>query len=146
MTQDEKFGMLTNQTNKRMQRFLNSKLQKYNITTEQWNVLLRLSKEPKINQKQLAKNVDKDQATLVRILDILEKKKLIQRQLSEEDRRAFLIHITDNGKEMVDELVPFMSDLFEQILSGISVEKLDIYIKVLTKINENIFRANEEEN
>lgn len=146
MTQDEKFGMLTNQTNKRMQRFLNLKLQKYNITTEQWNVLLRLSKEPKINQKQLAKNVDKDQATLVRILDILEKKKLIKRQLSEEDRRAFLIHITDNGKEMVDELVPFMSDLFEQILSGISVEKLDIYIKVLTKINENIFRANEEEN
>lgn len=146
MTQDEKFGMLTNQTNKRMQRFLNSKLQKYNITTEQWNVLLRLSKEPKINQKQLAKNVDKDQATLVRILDILEKKKLIERQLSEEDRRAFLIHITDNGKEMVDELVPFMSDLFEQILSDISIEKLDIYIKVLTKINENIFRANEEEN
>lgn len=146
MSQDEEFGMLTNKTNRRIQRILNSKLQKYDITTEQWNVLLSLSKEQKINQKQLAKNVDKDQATLVRILDILEKKQLVERQLSKEDRRAFLINITNYGKEMTNKLIPFMANMFEQILNGISKQELDIYKEVLIKINKNIVIVNEEEN
>lgn len=146
MSQDEEIGMLTNKTNRKMLRFLNSKLQKYDITPEQWNVLLSLSKEEKVNQKQLSKKVDKDQATLVRILDILEKKELVERKSSREDRRAFFIDVTDKGRELVNKLIPFISGIFEQMLNNISIEEIDTYRKVLMKINENIFNANEEEN
>lgn len=146
MSQDEQIGMLTNKTNRKMLRFLNSKLQKYDITPEQWNVLLSLSKEEKVNQKQLSKKVDKDQATLVRILDILEKKELVERKSSKEDRRVFFIDVTDRGRELVNKLIPFISDIFEQMLNDISIEEIDTYRKVLMKINENIFNANEEEN
>ncbi|WP_234122017.1 MarR family winged helix-turn-helix transcriptional regulator [Clostridium hydrogenum] len=146
MSQDEEIGMLTNKTNRKMLRFLNSKLQKYDITPEQWNVLLSLSKEEKVNQKQLSQKVDKDQATLVRILDILEKKELVERKSSKEDRRAFFIDVTDKGRELVNRLIPFISGTFEQMLNGISIEEIDTYRKVLMKINENIFNANEGEN
>lgn len=146
MSQDEEIGMLTNKTNRKMLRFLNLKLQKYDITPEQWNVLLSLSKQEKVNQKQLSKKVDKDQATLVRILDILEKKELVERKSSREDRRAFFIDVTDKGRELVNKLIPFISGIFEQMLNGISIEEIDTYRKVLMKINENIFNANEEEN
>lgn len=138
MLKDEAYGMLTNRTNRRMLRYVNSSLEKYNITTEQWNVLVRVYKEDKLNQKQLSKKTDKDQPTIARIIDILERKKLIERKMSKEDRRAFVINITEAGENLAKEVEPFLEGIFEQVLSGISVEELDIYTKVLMKINENI--------
>ncbi|MDD3224262.1 MAG: MarR family transcriptional regulator [Clostridium sp.] len=138
MLKDEAYGMLTNRTNRRMLRYVNSNLEKYNITTEQWNVLVRVYKEEKLNQKQLSKKTDKDQPTIARIIDILERKKLIERKMSKEDRRAFVINITEEGENLAKEVEPFLEGIFEQVLNGISVEELDTYTKVLMKINENI--------
>lgn len=95
---DKSIGMYINSINRKILRFLSLNLKKYNITTEQWSVLLSLTEEDGVNQKQLAKKVDKDQATLVRILDILERKKLVVRKKSTEDRRSFLIYVTPEGK------------------------------------------------
>ncbi|WP_242983127.1 MarR family winged helix-turn-helix transcriptional regulator [Clostridium drakei] len=94
---DKSIGMSINYVNKKIQRYLSINLEKY-ITTEQWAVLLKLVEKEGINQKLLSKEVEKDQATLTRILDILERKSLIIRKKSPEDRRAFLIYTTDNGK------------------------------------------------
>ena len=135
---DEAIGLLTSQTNRKIGRYLNSNLEQYDITLEQWVVLVSLSKQDKINQKQLAEKVDKDQPTLARILDILERKKFIERKAIKEDRRAFSIHITDKGKSLKEELAPFIEDMFKRILLGIPKEKIDIYREVLIKINDNI--------
>lgn len=48
-----------------------------------------------MSQKELSKLTEKDQATLTRIIDLLEKKKLIQRRINEQDRRSFILHVTD---------------------------------------------------
>ncbi|KOA20020.1 multiple antibiotic resistance protein MarR [Clostridium homopropionicum DSM 5847] len=135
---DESIGQLTNQTNKKLMRYLNSKLELHDITLEQWNVLLKLSQHEKINQKQLADKVDKDQPTLARILDILERKKLVERKPNKEDKRAFTLHITDKGLSLKEKVEPFLESFFEIIILGISNEDLEIYKHVLTKINSNI--------
>lgn len=142
---DESIGMLTNQTNKKMIRHLNTTLEKYNITLEQWNVLLKLSLNDKLTQKQLAESVDKDQPTLARILDILERKKLIERLSNSEDRRSFLVHITDSGAKLIEEVAPYIEGIFKKMLKGISIEKINIFIQVLTAINWNIANCYEEE-
>lgn len=99
--------MLTNKVSKKLTSYLNNKLEKFNITTEQWTVLLKLSKQNKISQKLLAEVSGKDQSTLARILDILERKTFIERHPSKEDRRSFEIHITDSGLNLVGEVSPF---------------------------------------
>lgn len=135
---DESIGLLTNQTNKKIVGYLNLNLQQHDITLEQWVVLLKLFQQDKMNQKQLAEKVDKDQPTLARILDILERKELIKRLPDKEDRRAFSIHITKKGRSLKEEATPFIEDVFEKMLSGISKEKIDIYREVLMQINKNI--------
>ncbi len=139
MSKDEAIGMLTNQTNKIMLRYINSSLEKFELTTEQWNVLKTLSKEQKgINQKNLSIKTDKDQPTIVRILDILERKKFVERVPSKDDRRAFIINLTETGRNIIYTVEPFTENLFKNLLDGISEEKLNTYTEVLMSISKNI--------
>ncbi|MDT8717598.1 MarR family transcriptional regulator [Clostridium sp. 19966] len=138
MIYDEAIGMFTSKVSRKMMRHVTLILEKYDITAEQWNVLLRLSDNEKINQKQLSEKTGKDQPTVARILDILERKELIVRQLSKEDRRAFLVCITEKGRKYAEEIEPFVEENFKKMLEGVPQEEIDIYLKVLTKIEENI--------
>lgn len=135
---DESIGLLSNQTNRKMVRYVNLMLKNYDITLEQWVVLLVLSKGDIMNQKQLAQKVEKDQPTLARILDILERKNLIERQSIKEDRRSFLVHITDLGINHKQEVATFLEDVFEKMLTGIPKSKIDIYKEVMLQVNQNI--------
>ena len=135
---DQSIGHLTSKTSKKIIHYVNSKLEKFDLTTEQWAVLLRLSKQDKINQKLLAALSGKDQPTLTRILDILMRKALIERHPSSEDRRSFSVHITNKGLVLTKKVAPLLEDVFKDLLNDISDEKLNIYTEVLLQIDENI--------
>lgn len=135
---DESIGLLTNHTNRKIVRYLNTGLEKYDITLEQWVIILKLSQSQRVNQKQLAEKVDKDPSTLLRILDILERKDLVERQKSSDDRRYFYPHLTDKGLNLKKEVVIFIEQEFAKILSGIPKEKIDIFVEVLMQLSDNI--------
>ena len=135
---DQDIGMLSNKINKKLIHYLNNKLETFNITTEQWLVLVRLSKQNKISQKKLAKVSSKDQSTLTRIIDILERKDFIERHPSKEDRRSIAIHITADGLDTCKKVTPFLEKIFNDILKDISYEKLKIFNEVFLQIDENI--------
>lgn len=141
---DKNVGNYTNLICKKMINYLNSKLAEFDITAEQWQVMLILSKHNKINQKLLAGEVKKDQPTLTRMLDILERKSLVERHLSKEDRRSYSVHITEKGLNLTEKLVPYIEDIFKKILDGISEKDLNIYLDVLNKININITNLNKK--
>jgi len=135
---DQDIGMLTNKINKKLIHYLNTKLVKFDLTTEQWAVLMKLSKQNKISQKLLAEISTKDQSTVTRIIDILERKKFIERHQSKEDRRSIFIHITEAGLITCEKVAPFLEEIFYDVLKGISDEKLKIFNEVFLQIDENI--------
>ncbi|MBN8193660.1 MarR family transcriptional regulator [Bacillus sp. NTK074B] len=142
MTRDESIGLYTSHTVKNIIRFLTLHLKDFDVTPEQWTVLKRLAEQDGVSQKQLAKRSEKDQPTVTRILDILERKELIYKQKNTEDRRSFLIFITEKGMKAKDELSPFIENLYEDtILKGISEEELEVYRSVLSQINANMTRG-----
>ncbi|WP_368489782.1 MarR family winged helix-turn-helix transcriptional regulator [Clostridium sp. BJN0013] len=135
---DEDIGMLTNKTSKKLVHYVNKQLKRFHLTTEQWLVLVNLSKKNRISHKLLAEISDKDQSTLTRILDIMGRKNFIERHASENDRRSFVIHITEDGLNICNKVIPFLEEIFKDILHDISCEELKIYRKVLLQINKNI--------
>ncbi|MBW3110987.1 MULTISPECIES: MarR family winged helix-turn-helix transcriptional regulator [Bacillaceae] len=140
-TRDETIGLYTSHTVKNIIRFLTVNLKDFDVTPEQWTVLKRLAEQDGISQKQLAMKSEKDQPTVTRILDILERKELIYKQKNTEDRRSFLIFITEKGMTAKNELSPFIEELYEEtILKGISEEELEVYKSVLSQINANMTR------
>lgn len=135
---DDLIGFNTVRTSKKISRYLNLNLKPYQITTEQWSVLKRLYGEDHVNQKDLSERSDKDQATLTKILDLLEKKKYISRTPNPEDRRSYLIDITPQGAELVERLTPFVEGLFENMTTGLSPEHLTVYFGVLRTLHSNL--------
>lgn len=135
---DQDIGMLTNKINKKLIHYLNTKLVKFDLTTEQWAVLMKLSIQDKISQKQLSEISTKDQSTLTRIIDILERKKFIERHQSKEDRRSIVIHISEEGLSTCKKVIPYLEEIFNDVLKGISYEKLRIFNEVILQIDGNI--------
>ena len=135
---DDLIGFNTVRTARKIQRLLNLNLKSYKVTSEQWGVLKRLFENDHVNQKDLSERADKDQATLTKILDLLEKQELVRRESNPDDRRAFLICITEKGKRLVEELIPLVEDIFTKVTGSIKPEQLEVYVSVLNQIQENI--------
>jgi DNA-binding MarR family transcriptional regulator len=138
MSKDQLFGSSTARVSKKMTRMINFYLKPHQITAEQWSVLRSLNAEDHISQKELAKRTDKDQATLTKILDLLEKNGFIQRLHNPLDRRSYLVQITDKGKQLTNQVAPIIEHVFSQILYGISQEKLMMFVRILADIEKNL--------
>lgn len=123
---------------KRMRRRMARALDTYDVTLEQFVVLYNLVIEDGINQKKLSGRVDKDQATLARILDILENREYVERRTTEKDRRAFLVFITEKGREKVKDTARRLGTVHKEIIAGIPEGKVDEFIDLIKQMNENL--------
>ncbi|MEI0736890.1 MarR family transcriptional regulator [Paenibacillus sp. JTLBN-2024] len=133
------YGQMVSRTSRALIRYLTAHFKEDDITPEQWTVLKRLGEEDGITQKELALVTDKDQATLTKILDLLERKKLVRRGKNKEDRRSFLIFITDEGRELRERLFFYVNRLFaEEVVAGIPENDLKIFVSTLQKIQHNV--------
>lgn len=115
-------------------------LKAFDITVEQWTILKALYKregcdeEDAYNQKELAKDCFKDQASLTRILDILEKRDLVKRDKSLKDRREFLILITAEGKLLVEKIFPVAKSIVDNLNFIYTDEEMSTLNNLLEKL------------
>ncbi len=113
-------------------------LMPYNITTTQFVVLVKLCEKDRMTQKDLANETNYKQSALTLILDKLESKELIIREAKENDRRAYLIAITNEGRELERKLIVVAKELEKRILDGISDEQKKEFLNTLDKIFYNL--------
>ncbi len=109
-----------------------------NITTEQWSVLSSLWQEDKITQQQLCDLTRKDKPSMTRLLDNLQKNKLIVRVPHASDRRINLIHLTQDGVRLREKVTQTVKEIVDKALMGISDEEISTSRNVLTKIIHNL--------
>ena len=138
MSMDKAIGSGSVRLSKKLARIINLQLKPFSITTEQWSVLRTLSESDDISQKELSERADKDQATLTKILDLLEKNEFIERVQNPSDRRSFLIKITNKGTELVKAVAPYLEEVFLKITNKIDAERLAIYKEVSLSLEKNI--------
>jgi DNA-binding MarR family transcriptional regulator len=135
---DDSIGFIISQTARRLHQLLTSKFQSFDITSEQWSVLLRLAKQDGITQKELSLRTFKDPTNVTRILDQLERKGWIRRVQNNEDRRSFLAYVTEQGRLLNEQLLPVETEFAQQIGASLSDEEIDLFRKTLAQINSNI--------
>ncbi|WP_454634897.1 MarR family winged helix-turn-helix transcriptional regulator [Bradyrhizobium cenepequi] len=92
-----------------------------------------------VRQVTLATYVGIQGTSLVRLLDELGSLNLIERRDDREDRRANLIWLTPTGEELAVAIERSLSELREQVLSGVSDADVEATLRVFRAID----RANE---
>jgi DNA-binding MarR family transcriptional regulator len=76
------------------------------------------------------------QSTFTGILDRLEQTGFIRRELNPEDRRSFLIHITDEGRDLAERINGLLEKLEEDILRRVSERDVKGFQAVMKAVEE----------
>jgi len=110
----------------------------FSLTPEQFGILFFLSKEDGMYQRQLAKVLLKDRPNITRLIDILEDKGFVYREIDPANRRIFKIHITEKGRQQSSEIHPHLIEMQKKAAVGITHEEISVFRKILGKICENL--------
>lgn len=110
----------------------------FNITPEQFGILFFLSKEDGLYQRQLAKILLKDRPNITRLIDILEKRGFVHREIDPDNRRVFKVFITEEGREQVAKIHPCLLEIQKKATEGIKDEESESIKKILGKVCENL--------
>src|SRR5438552_16274032 len=91
-------GILLKKAARLFEQAANKKLSTLGVTHAQTVILIRLWEKDGQNQIELTKSSGLDQSTIVRLLDRMERDKLITRVRNENDRRVFNFYLTSSAK------------------------------------------------
>jgi len=136
--EENTLGFILYQADLKIKNNLLRRIKSFAINTEQWGIMNILYEEDGINQKELAARSLKDQAALTRTLDKLQNRGLIIRQVSPSDRRAFLIFLTDEGKELRKKIEPIAIECLEAAVKGFTSGEISTLKTLLRRVTANL--------
>ncbi len=110
----------------------------YDITPEQWSVLMRLYEHGRMNHNELAERTLKEMSTLSRIVEILRKKELVIKKKDNKDRRVSLLILTEKGKIFCEQTIGIARQIRENSIRGIDPVEVEQVISVLNRILTNL--------
>src|SRR5580698_3577868 len=108
------------------------------ITIEQWSVLYHLWKEDGLSQQQLCGSTFRDKPSITRLVDNLEKLKLVKRTASKEDRRINIICLTKEAQLLQEKTIGIAAQTINEALENVSMEHIEVAKEVLKIVYDNL--------
>jgi DNA-binding MarR family transcriptional regulator len=114
------------------------KANEFDLTKNQWLLLKILIHDAGKPQNELAFITNRDKASLTRLISVMEKKNLVIRVSSKEDKRIKHIYITKKGEATFKETLPVVSKSLDTIQTGLTENEVQNAIEIMKKIQLNI--------
>ncbi|ADG92929.1 transcriptional regulator, MarR family [Arcobacter nitrofigilis DSM 7299] len=135
---DNAFGVLVANIRNLLKNRLEKDLQEYCISPAESIIIRRLCEKDNLTQRELAKDTYFKQSSLTLLIDRLEKKGMVERRAKKNDRRAYLICITNEGKKLEQILKDASRKVEEEALKGVDKETEEQLIQILKNIHSNL--------
>lgn len=129
-------GMASTAVARRLQK--NFKQAGIEITIEQWSVLYHLWKEDGLSQQELCNRSFRDKPSITRLVDNLEKLKLVKRVPSRDDRRINTVFLTELARQLQDETMDMANLTLNEALVGVTKEEVEVCKAVLQRVYNNL--------
>lgn len=108
--------------------------QEFGLTPVQYAALVAIDAYPGSDATRLSNMIAFDRSTIGNVLDRLEKRELIERRLSEEDRRQRLIFLTKQGSKLLDDCKEAVDRVQNRIVGVLSREERETFLKLMARI------------
>lgn len=133
-------GVYVNILNCKLKKHLSEVFKKngVNLTAEQYLVMDTLWNEGTLTQQAIAFIIQKDKNSVTQFIDNLEKKGLVTRSVSKDDRRVNNIVVTKEGMALKDSTKKLAIETMEKALEGIPEQDVLTFVDVLKKVCANI--------
>jgi len=141
---DLSIGYLVGRLSRAIIKRLSKKFQDagFDISYEQWSVLVHLYREDGQTQQALARTAVKDKAAVTRLLNGLEKKNIVLRIPDRNDKRSNFVYLTNKAKEIKPHLVGFVEEMLDEAAYGIDPEEMTRCRTTINRIFSNFDRLN----
>jgi len=101
------------------------------VTPIQVMLLFFLQKNDGSSLTQISQGLMLENPTVTGLIDRLEKLGYVKRSDHPNDRRVYLVHLTEKGKKVANKALPIIKKLNEEIKKGYSKEEMEGFKKVL---------------
>lgn len=108
------------------------------LTPGRFSLLVLLKANPGINQTALSRGVGVDKSTLTPALDQLEKKGLIQRERTAQDRRTYALSLSPAGEALLAELMTKVLQHEKNIVAGLTPAERSTLNRLLKKMAKSL--------
>ena len=108
------------------------------ITPENFVVLAMLVNQEGVHQSELARLTRKNRHNMARIIACLEQKGYVQRRSDGGDKRRQLVFLTGEGRCVLDEYAPIVSEFSSLVFDGLSDEELETMQRIHLQILSNL--------
>lgn len=115
----------------------NQALAELEITPAIFGVLEILNHNKGLTQTRLATAIGLDRSSLVPLLDKLQKRQLVAREVSSADRRSNHLHLTAEGEQLLSEAARRVKLHEERVLASLTKSEVKLLIQMLTKLAKN---------
>lgn len=105
----------------------------HDLTPVQFAALVAIEGNPGIDQITLAGMIAHDRTTITGVIDRLDRKNLVKRQVSSRDRRARLLSITEEGVSLLTIIAPAVQAAQNALLSGLTHDEAGVLMHLLAK-------------
>ncbi|GAB7543997.1 hypothetical protein CS8_036690 [Cupriavidus sp. 8B] len=136
--EQEPLGYLIRHTHRSFTRVLGERLLDHGISPAQWTALRALWREDGYSQVELAQRIRVEKASLTALLESLEKKGLILRSRSDEDKRRWNVHLTETGRSLEAVLMPIAPQIEKLAVKGLTKEESATLRSLLKKVWDNL--------
>lgn len=136
---DESIGYSVELTERVLFRELTKRFQEngVDITPVQWVVLYRLWNNDGMTQAEVSERTFRDKTNITRLIDLLVKKKLVERASDPSDRRVHKLALTESARELMKKLPGIVAEHIKAATKGISKTDLANAARVLERIRNN---------
>ena len=105
----------------------------FDLTSVQFAALNAIARDPGIDHASLAAVIGFDRATIGGVIDRLERKGMVQREVSAQDRRARQLTLTSEGESMLTACRPVVKALQTDILAQLSPAEREAFLALAKK-------------
>ncbi|MCG0996400.1 MarR family transcriptional regulator [Acetobacter indonesiensis] len=118
-------------------REIDADLREYGLTDATWRPIyyLTLSSMP-VRQTDLARSLSLEAPSLVRLLDVLEKRGFIVREIDEEDRRSKLVSITEAGRDIAALVSRAADRVATRLTADVSSAELEQCCQIFDRVEQ----------
>ena len=108
------------------------------ITIEQWSILYHLWKEDCLSLQDLCERNYRDKPSITRLIDNLEKLKLVKRIAHKQDRRKNLVCLADAAKQLQQSTIDLANQTMDEALVGVTKDEIETVKQVLQRVYDNL--------
>jgi MarR family transcriptional regulator for hemolysin len=143
LTPDKRFSLLVWDVGRLLRKAVDARAAEGGMTSAQWHLMSSLARCEKLNaapptQAELAELLEIEPITLSRQIDRLTAAGLIERHRHPNDRRAYLLRLTDKAWPMVAAFKEIATEVLQKAIDGVSGTEIESMIASLERIRSNL--------